>query len=257
MFTLPTQPQTIGETLDTGFKLYFKSFKQVFFISLIMNSMWLINSFVYGTNTFQQGGIASEDVLGMFGLIAFILLFYLIFQAAIIHRINNFAHNSQTSIAESFQLGLKIFLPMLLATIINGLVLMVGFLLLIIPGVALAIYLMLFPVAMVTESCGPVDALQRSMDLVKKNWWRSMLIVTVVMIVYSILYSVVAIGFTINIAVNQPEDVAEYAFFFDLVGAIIGTLLGPLAFSMLITLFHDLKLRHEGSDIEAQLNEME
>ena len=257
MFALPTQPQTIGETLDTGFKLYFKSFKQVFFISLIMNSMWLINSFVYGTNTFQQDGVIAEDIFGMFGLIIFILLFYLIFQAAIIHRINNFAHNSQSSLGESFQLGIKIFLPMLLATTINGLVLMVGFLLLIIPGVALAIYLMLFPIAMVTESCGPIDALQRSMDLVKKNWWRSMLIVSVVMIVYSILYSVVVVGFTINIAINKPEDMAEYAIFFDLVGAIIGTLLGPLAFSMLISLFHDLKIRRDGSDIEAQLNEME
>lgn len=255
MFTLPTQPQTIGETLDTGFKLYFKSFKQVFLISLIMNSMWLVNSFFYGGNTFQQD-VSSDDVIGVISLVVAILLFYLIFQVAIIHRIYNFAHNTSAPLSDSFQLGLKIFLPMIMATLLNALILMVGFVLLIIPGLALAIYLMLFPIAMVTESCGPVDALQRSMDLVKKNWWRSMLIVTVVMIVYTILYSVVVIGFSINIAINQPEDMAEYAFLFDVIGAAIGTILGPLAFSMLVSLFHDLKIRREGHDIEAQLNEM-
>lgn len=256
MFTLPNQPQTIGETLDTGFKLYFKSFPSVFFISLLMNSLWLINSLVYGPDALQES-IVAQDVAGIFGLIFVLLMVYLIFQIAIIHRINNFAHNTMVSVGESFQLGFKLFLPMILATILNALILMLGFVLLIIPGIALAIYLMLFPVAMVTESRGPVDALQRSMDLVKQNWWRSMLIVTVVMIVYSILYSVVAIGFTVSIAINPPEDVNDYAIFFDLVGALIGTLLGPLAFAMLITLFNDLKIRREGGDIEARLNEME
>jgi len=256
MFTLPTQPQTIGETLDTGFKLYFKSFTQIFFISLIMNSLWLINSLVFGPGALQDKVVA-EDVAGILGLVAVLVLVYLIFQVAIIHRINNFAHNTTANVSESFQLGMKIFLPMVLATILNVLILMVGFVLLIIPGIALAIYLMLYPIALVTESRGPLDSLQRSMDLVKKNWWRSMLIVTVVMIVYSILYSVVVIGFSVSIAINPPEDVNEYAIVFDLVGAIIGTLLGPLAFSMLIVLFNDLKIRREGGDIEAQLNEME
>jgi len=256
MFTLPTQPQTIGETLDTGFKLYFKSFKQIFFISLIMNSMWLINTLVYGTGAFQEG-LAAEDMFGAISLIVGILLFYLIFQIVIIHRINNFAHDTSTSTSESFQLGLKIFLPMLLATILNALILVVGMILLIIPGIAMAIYLMLFPVAMVTESYGPMDALKRSMELVKQNWWRSFLIVSVVMVVYSIIYSVIGIGFGISMAVNPPEDVTDYAFWLDVIGAVIGTILGPLAFSMLITLFHDLKIRHEAVDIEARLNEME
>jgi len=255
MFSLPTQPQTIGETLDTGFKLYFKSFKHIFFISLIMNSLWLISSLVYGPGALQEG-ITPEDAIGIIGLIISILLIYLIFQVAIIHQINNFAHNTAANVTESFQLGLKLFLPMVLATFANVLILMVGFILLIIPGIALAIYLMLYPFAMVTESCGPIDALKRSMELVKQNWWRSMLIVTVVMIVYSILYSVVVIGFSVNIALNAPEDINDYAFLFDLVGAVIGTLLAPLAFSMLVVLFSDLKIRREGGDIEAQLDEM-
>jgi len=256
MFTLPNQPQTIGETLDTGFKLYFKSFKQVFFISLIMNSMWMVTSLIYGPGTFQEG-IPDENITGILGLVFVLLLVYFIFQAAIIHRINNFATDNLGDMGDSFRLGVKIFLPMLFATLLNTLIIMVGFVLLIIPGVALAIYLMLFPIAMVTESRGPLDSLQRSMDLVKKNWWRSMLIVTVVMIVYSILYSVVVIGFSISAAINPPEDIADYAFFFDASGAIIGTILAPLAFSMLIALFSDLKVRRDAGDIEARLDEME
>lgn len=256
MFTLPTQPQTIGEILDTGFKLYFKSFKHVFFISLVMNSLWLIYSFVYGADI-AQNGVQANDAFGIISMIIGILMIYIIFQVAIIHRINNFATNSMVNIGESFQLGLKIFLPMLLATLLNGLIIMIGLILLLIPGVVLAIYLMLFPVAMTIESCGPVQALQRSMDIVKQNWWRSMLVLTVVMIVYMILYSVIGLTVGITVAMTSPEDINEYAFLFDSIGAIIGTLLGPLAFSMLITLFHDLRLRREGVDIEAQLNEME
>jgi len=256
MFTLPSQPQTIGETLDTGFKLYFKSFKSIFFISLIMNCLWLINGLVFGPEIIKSE-MQPNDVVKIFALIFSILLVYLIFQVAIIHRINNFANNNSVSTNESFQLGFKLFFPMVLATILNSLILMVGFILLIIPGIALAIYLMLFPIAMVTESTGPLDSLQRSMDLVKQNWWRSMLIVTVVMIVYSILYSVVGLGFGITVAINPPEDINDYAFIFDMVGAIIGTILAPLAFSMLIALFNDLKIRREGGDLEARLDEMD
>jgi len=256
MFTLPNEPQTIGQTLDTGFKLYFQAFKHVLLLSLIMNSMWLLISLFIGP--IEPG----EEILGnqigiLIALVIIILVAYNVLQVAIMDRIHHFTQGSLNTIGESLATGKRLFLTMLGASLLYGLVSGIGMLLLIIPGIVLAIYMVLYSASIVIEGSGPLQSLQRSMDLVKQNWWRCMLILTVVGTVYMILYTVIIFAISISLAMSSPEDINQYAFFFDLIGAVIGTILTPLLFSMVLVIFNDLKVRREGGDLEARINEMD
>ena len=257
MFTLPNEPQTVGQTLDTGFKLYFQSFKHVLLISAIMNGMWIITSFLYGPQQAIDQQIAGDDIAGLIAIIIVLALMYFVLQVAMIERIHRFTQGDLGTLGDALNRGKKLFLPMLGASIMNMLVIGIGMLLLVIPGIVLAIYMFLFPAALVIEGSGPVQSLQRSMDLVKQNWWRCMLILTVVGTVYMILYSVVILALSLSIALSTPEDIAAFALYGDLAGSVIATILTPLLFSMVLVIFNDLKLRREGGDLEARINEMD
>jgi uncharacterized membrane protein len=63
------------------------------------------------------------------------------------------------------------FVPFLGAMILYGLAVTAGMVLLIVPGIWLAISLMFYGYALIDSGCGPFAALSRSMALVRGRWW--------------------------------------------------------------------------------------
>jgi hypothetical protein len=62
-------------------------------------------------------------------------------------------------------------LPVLAASILYSILMAVGFLLCLIPGIMIAVYLYFYMYVYIVEDRGVVDSLQRSYELVKGNWW--------------------------------------------------------------------------------------
>jgi hypothetical protein len=94
----------------------------------------------------------------------------------------------------------KCFFPVLAGSILTGIVVMVGFVFCIIPGIYLGVSLSVFLIAMVIEQRGIGDAFSRSFQLVQIQWWWTFLLlfVTVIMMyIVTLVFQVPAmiIGF--------------------------------------------------------------
>lgn len=256
MFNMPSEPQTIGNVLDAGFRLYFRSFKYIVLFALVMALMGLVPSLLI-----KPGDPSGVDVLAnlplFYGLLMIVSIFNFIFIGAMIHRMNSVTTGQVSLIGSSLTVGVRKFLPMFAMSLLYGLAVMAGTILLIIPGIFLSIAFILGHIALITENRGPIDALGRSWELVKNNWWRTFVIISVGFFIYMMLYSVFAMIYGVSIAMSGPEAFAEYAFFLDAGGALVNLFCYPMLIAIMLAQFSDLRLRREGGDLEARIAQTE
>jgi len=179
------------------------------------------------------------------------LLASVLFYAAIYLRIDSIADGSTG--AGALQSALRK-LPLLIALIIlNMLALMVGFILLIVPGLILIVSLVLAMPILLLEDKGPIDSLTSSHKLVWGNWWRTAAILTVGGIIIFVLYMIlglIAAAVAPFLAGGEAAVVAVVSLF--IVLALAGILISPYFVSLILNIYWDLKLRREGGDLSAR-----
>lgn len=253
MFELPAKPQTIGKTLDAGFRLFFKSFKHIILFAVIFALVGLIPSLIYSPSDSWEGVQSLDDTFKLYGVIFVTQLFNNIFIIAMIWRIHSQTQGELCSIGDAFTVGLRRFIPLALLNILYMLAWVAGMLLFFIPGVFLSIAFIYSGIAMITENRGPIDSLGRSWDMVKNNWWRTMVLVSVAMMIYMVLFSVLALVFGITVSMSDPDSFVEFAIYIEFANAIIIMLVMPLLASIMITGFNDVVLRREGADLQNRI----
>ena len=262
MFSLPTEPGSIGHTLDAGFKLYFVAFKQVIVltilaavaVSLPMHVMLLVMPmFVAESGAPSNGFIAAL-------VVAFIacMIVYMAIYLATLYRIGGIANGRNETFGNCLGTGFRKILPMIFAAILYSLAMMGGFLLLVIPGLILSVSLAFFGLCIVLDDDGSLESLRHSHRLVWGNWWRTAIIGTVVLIVYYVIFLAISVPFAV---VDQMMFASEVAglptlgqTILSFIGDVIATVITfPLITSVMIAVYHDLKLRKEGQDLEARV----
>lgn len=262
MFSLPTEPGSIGHTLDAGFKLYFVAFKQVLVLSILaaLSVSLPMHAMILVMPTFASEGGAPGNGLVAALVVGFIacMIFYMAIYLATLYRIGGIAQGRSQTFGNCLGVGIRKIVPMIIAALLYSLAMMGGFILFVIPGLILWVSLAFFGLCMVLENDGILESLRHSHRLVWGNWWRTAIIGTVVLIVYYVIY----------LAVEVPFAVADQMIFatelgalpglgqtiLSLIGDVVATVITfPLIASVMIAVYHDLKLRKEGQDLEARV----
>jgi len=147
---------------------------------------------------------------------------------------------------ESLRYGLRRLPAAIGASLIAFIPLLVGFLLYVLPGVALATLWSLTGVAIAAEGRGPGAGLSRSFDLVKRRFWPMLGV-----LILAILVTVV-IGFVIGLIVGAatiaiPTIQLEVQ---TLLSTAISIFTTPFTAAVLTVAYFDLRVRLEGFDLE-------
>ncbi len=241
MYALPDQPSPIGRILDAGIKLFTVVFPKVIPIALIMGVLLAVINYL-----FNSGG--SFGVLNVVALLV-VMVINSVCLSAMIYRIGNQANNVEDNMGDSINVGLRKFLPFFLASLLYMVAMMLGMVLLIIPGIYVAVALSLFVYLLVNEDQGVVGSLTQSHALVKGNWWRTFIVTMVPALLIGVANFAVAFILTMALGVNE-HGVSPIA---ASVSQLISALAYPFFYSVGYVLFNDLKLSHSGSDLEARL----
>ena len=159
----------------------------------------------------------------------------------------------------------RLVLPLLVTTIIVGIVVMVGTIFLIIPGVLFYVWFSLSAQAIAIDDRRYFSAMGRSRELVRGSWWRVFGILLLAAILLGIATELVQSFVTVVLAlvgIGHGLALASTQTHADVVPAAIGTAVGSLVVSpvgALISalLFFDLRLRTEGTDIAAAVDALE
>lgn len=263
MYSLPTEPGSIGHTLDAGFKLYFISFKRVLglgILAILSVAVPISAGTVAMLALAREGQEPDVATFALFGVgILVAMIFYLWFYLAAICRIGGIAYGQDLSMRACIALGLRRLFPVIVASILYGLALMGGFILLVIPGVIVWLTLAFYALCIVLEGDGILESLKHSHRLVWGNWWRTAIIGTVVLVVYYVISLAVEIPFLVFAQVMFNPEAGEGSEIIESLLSMLGSILSgvitfPLMASIFVVVFHDLKLRKEGQDLEARVD---
>lgn len=259
MYSLPSQPQGIGKVLDSGIRLYVNGLKKVIGLALVGGLAAGLPNLL---NPQYQSPDAVADLSGLGVYIAAVIagaVIGLVIMVAILYRLGAVAAGHDISMKDAIDRGLRRFLLVFAASILYGVAVMLGMVLLIVPGMILMITLSLYTVAIVLDDEGVVESLKLSHKLVWGNWWRTVIIYTVPTFILIVLYMAIGLVAGVSIGISgmeaQPdyEAVMQASLMFNLLLALVQALVSPLFYAILIVVYHDLKLRKGGGDLDARL----
>ena len=242
----------IGDILDTTFRLYRRRFLTFLLIALIVDIpyaifMALVQPLAADVSTvsasspqmqFQPGSF----VIPMIGLIVYGLILSPLCQAAMVHNISASYLGEAISAGQSYSRALSRLLPLLGSQIMAGVIILIGLLLLIVPGIIFSLwYFVLVPVV-VLESVSGSTALGRSRELMRGNLGKGFVLGFTV----NILVIIITWGFQfLGRMIPWPHFV-----FMQVYNIAVQALLLPIMTAPFILLYYDLRIRKEAFDLQ-------
>lgn len=265
----PSQPQGVGGVLDTAFHLYKSSLAVVWPISLTLAIVgmpptlyWMFSGrqlpdpdSIGASVGFNMVFDPADPVGSIIGLVSGILTMWVM--SALYLKQRAVGVDEQLGVGDALRLALARLGPLIGASVLFVLAVLVGLILLLVPGLILMVSLMMYMALLLFENKGAVDSLTASHKLVWGNWWRSSAILTVAVILVIVIF--IALGVVAAIAAPfaglAVEDIVMVGLVSELVfNAAFNLLLMPFFTAVMIALYWDLKLRKEGGDLAARVN---
>jgi hypothetical protein len=274
----------LPELLDELFRLYRRAFPVMVGISLLLVLPGLLTSLLSGSyrtnltaalSAYPTGGWAAVlDRLqtaqaqqntgwGLLGLLIFLIILPLsigaLYQAAV-----DAANGRPITVASELTATLErywplygFFLLLLGMLVVWAIALAIGFVLIVIPGLAvfcvgvwLAIRWVLTVPAMMAENIGPIKGFQRSWALVSGMWWRTFGILLLAGIAYYLITVALLGVFTVITAVVPGLSDDLRSGLATAATNLTSALIAPVFPILLTLLYFDLRVRKEGLDLD-------
>jgi hypothetical protein len=275
MGTLDLRPLSIGELLDRTFSLYRRNFVLFVGISAIPHLFVLavklaqigVMPVATRVNTLPRapgfqaaspgisGNFAAYAAIALLGLVVY-LAAILFAQGGTVFAVSELYLGRQTTIGQSFSRAKSEVGTLLGVLILNGLVTIVCFLLLIIPGIYMMCRLSVAVPAALLENLGPREALERSFALTKDNAGRAFLIYFLYFVILYAAVALVAIPFGIGIVLsrNDPTMLRTWSALSEVGSFFAQVLITPILTIGLSIFYFDLRVRKEAFDIQMMMN---
>ncbi|MGA8223895.1 MAG: hypothetical protein WB780_19760 [Candidatus Acidiferrales bacterium] len=271
MADLDLRPLSLGEILDRTFSLYRRNFvlflgitalPHLLILGMNLAQTLLIKTPAVGTPPVAakipniSNGLMGLGLLGaLVGIIVYLLV-YLLSQGATVYAVSELYLGRSTTIGASLgrmrgQIG-----NLFGVTMLSGLAMMGGLILLIIPGIYIACRLITAVPAALLEDLGPRAALERSFKLTKDSAGRAF----VIYLLYGILmYAAVFLFmgpflFMVGMSVKDPAMMQGWVAASQ-VGSFVGeVLVGPIFTIGAAVFYYDLRVRKEAFDLQIMMN---
>jgi len=270
----------LSELLDELFRLYRRHFSLIVGVALVValpGLVWTLVTGVYRlnsasyTNLFTTTGTSTpafnsqqfSNLVGTFALGGLGALILLPFSVGAVYRaVTDVALGRPATIGSVLRETLARYWPLLglvglgiLLFIGWGIAELIGFVLLVIPGLAvfcaaiwLAVRWSLVVAAMMAEDIGPIRGLGRSWNLVSGSWWRTFGILLIVGILQSIISYALFILFGLIAAVFSTGDFQ--AALVQVGSTLLSAVVSPITTIAVVLLYFDLRVRKEGLDLD-------
>ena len=234
---------SFGEILDMGFRIL----KNHFVLLAGLQAIVFVPPRLVA-DSLTRGSDFPDPVVVLVGMLpVFLALLILqpIIMAAITHAIGENYLSRSVTFGGALRFALSIVLPLLGTWILASIIVMVGFVLLIVPGVILALMFALLTPVMVTERIFGLTAMERSWALMKGNMLRALGL----FLVTGVLSSVLTAG---------VDLVAGFVpFVGSIVAAVVQGAANAFGIAALVVLYFDIRCRKEAFDLEHLAEQVE
>ena len=267
------RPLSLGEILDRTFSLYRQNFllflgitaiPHLFTLGLNLAQLMLVKAPVLRPHAQQLqtrapglgGGFLAFGIVGGFVALIVYVIVYLFAQGGTIYAVSDIYLGRPTTVGASLkkmwgQLG-----NLFGVSVLNGMVVVIGTIFLIVPGIYLACRLLTCVLAALLEDLGARDSLERSFALTKDNAGRAF---AIYLLYFAMLYGIVML-FTIPsavllvVAAKDPTMVWVMTALIQVGTFLAQTLVGPFLLIATAVFYYDLRVRKEAFDLHMMMN---
>lgn len=258
MYTRPSSPRSIGGVLDDAVRLYRESFLQALPLSTAASVAVSLPSLLLSSVPLRLGARGFEEMLEtmqsprIWLIYVICMLAYAVLYAALLVAINEVAAGRRADLPAALGIGLARLPRLVGAFIAVGLLVGLGLILLVVPGIYLwgALQLTFFPLILDDERVGASIGISRR--LVKGHWWRAATVISVVIIMTVVLESIMTFLAGILIGIFGWQALGGVAIL-PVLNIVASALFLGLPLAGGLALYHDLKLRSEGDDLAARI----
>jgi hypothetical protein len=265
------RPLSVGDILDVTFRLYranFAAFVKIAAVGviptqlLILLLLWSLpidevngrsNTFGNTSNVEINADDLWKTLATGLGVVMLGMVASLIVTAAITKAVAHYyVDGEKPAVGESLRSAISVLAPMIGMTILFVFGVGFGLIACVVPGVFLYIAWSVASPALIMEHAGPVTALGRSMRLVRPRWWPTFGLLLLVLLMTSIAAQVIAIPFGLAADNGGFFRTAASTNFGELFvgttvpGILSGLLTTPFTAIVVVVLYVDLRVRHEG-----------
>lgn len=248
------RPLSFGEILDGTFALYRRNFLDFFLASLVplvpIVLAWMVLGALLPRNAEGVEAASTANLLlTPYSLVATVLVW-----GALTHMADGAYAGERIGWRQGLGAAFRRLLPLLGAMLLTALLVFVGLLLLMIPGVLA--FLMFFAVvpAVMVEKRGAVEAMGRSRALARGAWGRILGVLAVLMIIVSIPSLAFGVAGAMGMMASGPNGFADglgmgFALW-QASATLVSALATPLFPVGILLLYYDRRVRAEGLDLE-------
>ena len=266
MATLDLRPLSLGELLDRTFSLYRRHFLlfigiaaipySIFFVINLGAALFPVIARTAGAGKLGAPGVATLAAGGILALIAVFIasIAFLFSVGGTVFAVSDLYLGRQTTIRESLGHVRGYAGTIFGVSLLSGLLVGVGFIALVIPGIYLMCRVCVATAAALLEDKGPSDSIRRSFELTRDFAGRGFMIY----LLYFALLGVAAIfqapfGVMAGLSAKQPQMLALWTVLAQ-VGNFIGSvLIAPVSTISFALFYYDLRVRKEAFDLQMMM----
>jgi hypothetical protein len=260
VYEKPNAPRSIGGVLDDAIRIYREAGRTTWILALAVSLSALIPSFVWQMQVKSASPGSGRTALTMLPnsptvWLSFLIAIpvYLIFYNALIANTNWIATGRATSACKAIEVGSRLLPRAFLLSVLVACIVIIGLILLVVPGVYWAGTLQLAFIALVVEDTSVSESMAVSRRLIKGHWWRAATLYSVV-IVIALIVNFAVVFITAAVSAFLGAGGTTMLVVSQIVALIPGTLIAPLYPAVYVAMYYDLKLRKEGADLAGRVN---
>src|SRR5215471_10590217 len=248
------RPLGVGEILDVGIKIYMRNaltlFKIVVFV--VLPAQILVNIAEISALPSNVTLTGHQLTVLLVGLIAAFLIQFVagrFAQAGCFRAVADAYLGEEVGWRSSLGFALRRLPAIVGLSIVSGIVVGLGWLFCIIPGIYLYVAFAVAVPVLLVEGAGPIRALGRSRELVQGRWWGTLGVAVVGYLLVTIV-SLAISGLVVGVAFAHPARNTVTGFVLNTLAATLGSMITtPAAAAFITVLYIDLRVRKEGFDL--------
>jgi len=254
MDKLQFEPMTVGQILDRTFRLWRANFvRYIAMVAVVLVPLRIVQFFwqtaLIGAANARDPSLA-VPIIGAIVVIILAVVGQNLSRAALMKSISESYLGGEATVGQSYRAILPRLGGVILASVMVGLVVGLGFLLLVVPGIIFSLWYALTIPVLILEGSKAGASMGRSRALVSGNLGKVFVLALVVFLITWIIGAAFGlIGRQVGLAVSG-QSVRLLTFVSSLFSLVSEILTVPISAAAYILLYYDLRIRKEGFDLE-------
>lgn len=241
------KPMGVGDIFDATFKLYKARFGAFLMIALVAYLPYsLIAAFYISQLVASLGSRTEPTMMSIIGpLIPVLIMAFIVLplcQSAMIFTVSETYLGRSLGVGQAYSRALPRLPRLLGANIIAGLVVVIGFICLIVPGIIFSLWFVLVTAVVLLETSSATGSLGRSKSLMSGNLGKGFLVLLVIGLLGWVYH--VVLGMIMGALAIKSVFLSQF------ISTLAEVVIFPIQVAPIILLYYDLRIRKEGFDLE-------